>query len=89
MENLTTFNNYKHFEDSGHSWLRVPKTEVIALGLTPTGFSPKDKDFFYLEEDYDMQLFFQAKGIKGEAVREFFRNIPSQWDNTSPVRALR
>ena len=80
---------YKHFKDARHSWLRVSKTEVEELGFTPTEFSYQDANFFYLEEDYDMQQFFQAKGLNTrEEVKSFFSEISSQYDHISPIRDL-
>ena len=57
---------YEVHEDSGHSWLKVPKDYAVdnALAVYRVGggkefspFSHQDKDYVYLEEDLDAGLF--------------------------------
>lgn len=51
----------KMWEDPGHGWLQVPMELINALkkekALKVTGYSYKDKDFAYLEEDSDLTSF--------------------------------
>lgn len=55
---------YNFYADPSHGWLKVRRSEISELGLTNriSSFSYQRKDFVYLEEDYDMKLFFDAKG---------------------------
>lgn len=49
------------WEDPGHGWLQVPlpltKTLENEVGLKISGFSYRDKNYAYLEEDCDMGAF--------------------------------
>lgn len=49
-----------------HSWLRVPLSELDALGIRDniTEYSFKDNLYAYLEEDCDLMKFIEAKGKK-------------------------
>lgn len=51
----------KLWEDPGHGWLQVPLPLVNATikekGLKVSGYSYKDKDNAYLEEDCDLTAF--------------------------------
>ena len=49
--------------DSGHSWLKVNKNELIDLGIDSkiSSYSYKYQDFVYLEEDCDAEIYFKAK----------------------------
>lgn len=60
-------NNYTFFADPGHGWLRVPLSEISALGLTGkvSGYSYKQGKYGYLEEDCDADLFLKAYKAAG------------------------
>lgn len=57
---------YLFISDPGHGWLKVPKGELKQLGISEkiTPYSYMEELHAYLEEDYDLSLFFEAKGIK-------------------------
>lgn len=48
--------------DPGHGWLQVPKELVKELGIRKaiSPYSYQDKEYLYLEEDCDADLFYQA-----------------------------
>ncbi|MDO8302089.1 MAG: toll/interleukin-1 receptor domain-containing protein [Sedimentisphaerales bacterium] len=54
---------YLRVYTSGHSWLRVPLSELATLRITDkiTGYSYKDDLYAYLEEDCDLVTFIKAK----------------------------
>jgi hypothetical protein len=56
---------YHFYEDGGHGWLEVPRTEVEASGaaITPCSYYDSQTDMVYLEEDVDMPNFMKATGI--------------------------
>jgi|JRYL01.1.fsa_nt_gb hypothetical protein len=61
---------YERIVDGGHSWLKVPKAEVVAVGLQPSTYSYQDTEHYYLEEDCDAVAFIEAKGSVKETVTE-------------------
>lgn len=56
---------YVRYHDPGHSWLAVPKSELVTLGIADqiSGYSYMKGELAYLEEDCDMNLFLTKKGI--------------------------
>jgi hypothetical protein len=73
--------------DAGHGWLEVEKEELEMSGAAPhiTGFSYRDGNTFYLEEDYDLCFFMfgmMSQGIRIEFQERydgdysFIRNLP-------------
>tara|TARA_R100001460_G_scaffold87656_2_gene129106 strand:- start:827 stop:1150 length:324 start_codon:yes stop_codon:yes gene_type:complete len=48
--------------DSGHSWLQVPASFVLAVGFEPSTYSYINDGFFYLEEDCDAPKFIKLIG---------------------------
>lgn len=61
---------YTRYSDPAHGWLAVPMAELHRLGIADdiSGFSARDGDTAYLEEDCDMGIFLAAKSRLGEAV---------------------
>jgi hypothetical protein len=59
-----TGRRYRLFTDPGHSWLEVPRTEVVASGasITPYSYYDPTTDMAYLEEDCDTWAFLKATG---------------------------
>jgi len=59
---------YSFLQDPGHGWLRVKTAELDSLGLLDkiSGYSyiSGSGKSVYLEEDADLSLFLQAKGMK-------------------------
>lgn len=90
---------YERFEDPGHSWLRVERSELRSLKIenlitgcsyqgstaTDTGFV----DVVYLEEDYDEVIFLQAKIREGCDDVNSIMNCKSTYQEQSQVRSLR
>ena len=60
--------------DSGHSWLRVPASFVLAVGFEPSTYSYINDGFFYLEEDCDAPEFIKLIG-RYENLDEPFRGL--------------
>jgi hypothetical protein len=54
--------------DPGHGWLRVPRDDVEASGYRPSRYSYRSSEYIYLEEDWDIQGFFEALGVAPELV---------------------
>lgn len=76
---------YKYYTDSGHGWLAVKRDEIVRLGLenTITSFSYQNGKTVYLEEDYDMSQFYQAKWmIDGVKIGYIYK----YHEGTSPIR---
>ena len=50
------------FNDSGHGWLQVTRTDLTKLGIEKSisPFSYQNDEFVYLEEDSDMGTFLKA-----------------------------
>lgn len=72
--------------DPGHGWLRVPLTDIAALGIEGdiSEYSFIDGSFAYLEEDCDYDVFATACTAQGvpmpkiqdQYVERFARNRP-------------
>jgi hypothetical protein len=67
---------YRRFIDPGHSWTKVSLLEIDRLGLrnaiSPYSYyfaTSRGEAWAYLEEDQDLDLFFQAKQAVGEPVQ--------------------
>ena len=54
---------YKVYEDAGHSWMEVLKSELIDLGINKSisAYSYQNDEYAYLEEDCDAGKFIDAK----------------------------
>lgn len=59
MPTMLETRKYKRVYDTGHSWLAVPLSHLIAEGFQPSRFSYIDNQlgFAYLEEDLDAPNF--------------------------------
>ena len=69
--NDTKVRNYTRIHDPGHSWLEVPIKDVRDIaGVWDdiTAYSPLKRHKFYLEEDCDMGLFYNAMIKKGYTI---------------------
>lgn len=89
---------YTFFEDSGHGWLAVKKTELKALNISDkiTGYSYMNGNTAYLEEDCDLSTFLDArfsvdlydKTVRENLIKSFFKhNVKTSYkDGYSPVR---
>ncbi len=92
-----TFSTHLTFiNDPGHGWLRVPLTDIAALGIEAhiTPYSYIEGNFAYLEEDLDAPRFLEAltaqslpqPKITDQYVERFSRNKdpfphdPAFWD---------
>ena len=59
--------NYCFYEDPSHGWMRVPKKDLVALGIADkiSEFSFMDGDHAYLEEDADFGILLDAMRQRG------------------------
>ncbi|KLT73575.1 hypothetical protein PL75_01060 [Neisseria arctica] len=80
---MTTFRDtYNKYSDPGHGWLEVPIAELHALGIYKqiSGYSYRNGQFAYLEEDCDLHLFRVAKqeqqGIAIKYIQHFSDVLP-------------
>jgi hypothetical protein len=78
-------------EDGGHGWLQIPQALSTELGITGaiSQYSYLDANFFYLEEDCDLSLFFKAIGFDTdkELAQLFWNHVPSEYKEDSPIRS--
>lgn len=58
---------YPFFTDPGHGWLRVPRRDLVTLGVAHriTPYSYQKDAYVYLEEDCDASRFLQAAEAAG------------------------
>lgn len=79
---------YKFYSDSGHGWLAVKTSELIALGIlgkiTAYSYQSKSGKTVYLEEDCDATTFCHAKGWTGPMINE---NATCKYSEASPIRS--
>lgn len=77
---------YTFFTDPGHGWLAVPMDELRRLGIAEeiSGFSYRNGDTAYLEEDDDYGRFVLAKKALGEPI-----DMIDVYHDQSPVRSYR
>ena len=68
---------YEFFSDPGHGWLKVPLKEIEQLGLADkiSICSYINAGYVYLEEDWDLPLFLQAKWGDCPIKEAFYRYI--------------
>ena len=63
-----TFSTHLTFvNDPGHGWLKVPLTDIAALGIEAqiTPYSYIEGQFAYLEEDLDATCYLEALSAQG------------------------
>ena len=67
----TTLLEFNRIEDPGHSWLAVPLNYLAVSGVAAeiSEYSPVRNGSIYLEEDCDLDLFYQAMTKKGYTVK--------------------
>ena len=76
---------YIFYEDPGHGWLRVPKTEISPeIKNKISQFSYMNGNYAYLEEDCDAGLFMLEKWGSYEEAHKHIRN--KHTDNSSRIR---
>lgn len=78
---------YHFFSDPGHGWLQVPIRELHTLDIFDriSGFSYRNGNYAYLEEDDDASLFIRTKQERENIKVAFIRHdSPNQ---PSPVRS--
>jgi hypothetical protein len=75
---------YDFFSDPGHGWLKVPKAELVKLGIVDkiSKYSYMRGDCAFLEEDADATLFIEEMEKRGFKVE--FRE--SNADKDSRIR---
>lgn len=78
---------YDFYTDGGHGWLKVSLDEIKKLGIADkiSGYSYIRGGFAYLEEDCDLSVFAQAKGVSGSidslGIKEHYSNDESEIRN--------
>ena len=80
-----------HHEDTGHGWLQLPKSLVKKLGIENdiSDCSYVDDEYFFLEEDCDMPLFFKATDLlNNNLAQTFWNNVPTEYQQYSTIRLL-
>jgi len=62
---------YTFITDIGHAWLKVPFTELVALGIENdiSAYSYHKEGMTYLEEDCDAYRFIKASQKIGNTIR--------------------
>lgn len=85
-----TGQDFTFYTDSGHGWLEVPVQLCIELGLQGkiSGYSYRNFDKLYLEEDCDASVFIEAyaKAFNVDPY-EFAQSNRRVNHNISPVRS--
>lgn len=79
---------YSFYSDPSHGWLRVSKRDIDKVGLNASSFSTfsfLDDKFFYLEEDLDLKIFFNA--FHRMFMKEPSIRLMPQSSRTSKIRA--
>ena len=83
---------YIYFTDPGHGWLEVTTVDLDNVSLRPSdfsGYSYRQGNKFYLEEDVDMPMFINAwRAAKGDKVSDNFP-IKEVYSSFSFIRNLR
>ena len=57
------------YPTAGHGYMRVSHYDMMRVGVSPSGYSPRDTTDVYLEEDVDAQVFLQTAYERGIAVQ--------------------
>ena len=77
-------------KDPGHGWLQVPHSILRSLKIEKkiTGYSYRDRNNAYLEEDCDLSTFMTAIGIKAgsQANKDFWSICPQEFKENTPIR---
>jgi hypothetical protein len=71
--------------DPGHGWLRVPLTEIVALGLETqiSLYSYIQGQYAYLEEDCDCPLYLTTRTLHGCPHPEIAEEYVEQFERPS------
>ena len=81
---------YQYFTDPGHGWLKVKKSELIALKIAEkiSSCSYEKNGFVYLEEDCDMHLFVETKfPVRKDAIHFMQNSVKyNHTDHQSTIR---
>ena len=80
-------NKFAFYSDPGHGWLRVPRSELMRLGIAHkiTGYSYYRNGWAYLEEDCDASLFMKARAAEDRPISVVYRDSTK----TSRIRNYR
>lgn len=85
-------NTYTFFNDAGHGWLRVKRSELVELGIEQqiSLFSYIKGDYAYLEEDCDASIFLHAKFGEYISMRELSDKgiLKEHYTETSNIRSF-
>lgn len=81
---------YDFIFDAGHGWLKVPRAELVRLGILEevTSCSYQRDTWVYLEEDVDAKTFIKAKKQHGEKFKYRERNC-NAWNRVRNYASFR
>ena len=83
---------YTFYNDAGHAWLRVKRSELVDLGIGQqiSSCSYIKGDYAYLEEDCDASIFLQAKFGEDWSSRELHDKglLKEHYTETSKIRSF-
>jgi len=89
---MAVMDTYIFFNDSGHGWLRVKRSELIELGIEQqiSACSYINGEYAYLEEDCDAGVFLRAKFGKDVTGKELHEKglLKDQYTETSDIRSF-
>lgn len=53
---------FEFYSDPSHGWAKVERAELIQLGILDkvSNYSYQRREYVYLEEDYDLNIFMKA-----------------------------
>ena len=57
------------YPTAGHGYMRVSHFDMLRVGVSPSGYSPRDATDAYLEADVDAPVFLRTAQEKGIAVQ--------------------
>ena len=67
-ENIVWSTELIFIQDPGHGWLKVPLPEIesMNIGKSISGYSYRDTQFAYLEEDLDYSVYMEVRRATGQ-----------------------
>jgi hypothetical protein len=80
--------SYLFMSDPSHAWLKVKLAELKELGIdrqiSSYSYVDRNREWVYLEEDCDAEVFIRAKDNRGELPKL----LEQHTDSESPIRYL-
>lgn len=86
-----TANTYDVYSDPGHGWCKVPKAELVALGIAKkiSKYSYVKGVNAYLEEDGDLMCFIDAKEKQDPGWKLEENSVEHHSNTDSEIRSFR